>query len=106
MKRARLAKLGDDKAGKSGLERQIAQASKSDPAEIIVDVLTEKNPFNPHVGVENEIMIQMKDGTVQNLSQVLPFQSTKPVTMDLIVICPGPMRVKVNEAANEVLASY
>ena len=105
-KRGRLAKLGDDKASVSYLERQIAEVSGIDPRQIIIEVLTEKNPLSHHMSDENEIMIQKDDGTVQYLSEVLPFQSTKPITMDLLVMCPGAYRETVGKAAKEVIAAF
>jgi len=105
-RRRRLEKLRDDGAGRLGLERRIAESSKTDPERIIIDVMRAKNPLSPHVSDENEIMIKMDDGSIRNLTEVLPFQSTRPITMDLLVICPGACRETVGEAARKVLADF
>jgi HD superfamily phosphohydrolase len=104
-RRRRLEKLRDDREGRLGLEHSIAEIVKTDPEWILIDVMRAKNPLSPHVSDENEIMIKMNDGSIKNLVEVLPFQSTRPVTMDILVICPGVCRDAVKEAAQKVISA-
>ena len=101
-----MEKLQDDGAGRLGLERRIAEIANTDPERIIVDVMRAKNPLSPHVSDESEIMVRMDDGSIRNLTEVLPFQSTRPITMDLLVICPKSCRDAVREAAQKVVGSF
>lgn len=105
-RRRRLEKLRDDREGRFGLEQRIADIARTDPETIIVDMMKARNPLSPHVSDENEIMIKMDDGSIRNLVEVLPFQSTRPITMDILVICPGTCRDAVKEAAQKVIGAY
>jgi len=102
-KRDRLDKLREDLAGRTDLERRIAEVSKVNPENIIVDMLSEKTPLNPFRSDEAEILIRMDNGRILPLSEVQPFQSRTLYIKDLLVLCPNDCRQQVGDAAKTVI---
>lgn len=106
LKRDRLDKLKEDIARKTDLEKRISEASKTNPEDIIVDMLSERTPLNPFRSDEAEILVRMDDHRILPLSEAQPIQSRTPYIKDLLVLCPGDCRKQVGKAAKEVIDAF
>lgn len=105
-RRKRLEKLAEDRNATLTLEKKIADSAAIDPGNVIVHVLTEKNPLCPYIRDEREILIKMETGQLKDLSEVLPFQTREPLTIRLYVLCPDRYKIDVQKHAQKAITEY
>jgi HD superfamily phosphohydrolase len=105
-KRKRLEKLGEDRTARTSLERKIAEAANVEPENVIVHLLTEKNPLCPYQKDDQEILVKTKDGSLKNLSEVIPYQTKYPMSVKFFVLCPARYKEAVETKAGPIIDSY